>query len=102
MQGVHMLMGSGKRAIWSRPTCAAVYCWLASGPSSALYRLALPSMTAPAGPRLSDLGGGGGPRKGSRLSGSAYGQHEKYTPVVMDRSSVARLLTRLDVAGLKF
>jgi hypothetical protein len=33
--------------------CAGVYCWPDSGPSSCLYRFALPSITAPGGPRLS-------------------------------------------------
>eukprot|EP00879_Flechtneria_rotunda_P007693 GHRR01008066.1.p2 GENE.GHRR01008066.1~~GHRR01008066.1.p2 ORF type:complete len:106 (-),score=21.74 GHRR01008066.1:572-889(-) len=33
--------------------CAGVYCCVVSSPSSSLYRFALPSITAPAGPRLS-------------------------------------------------
>jgi hypothetical protein len=40
-------------ALKFEPTWAAVYCCVASVPSSSLYRFALPSITAPGGPRLS-------------------------------------------------
>ena len=55
---------SPSHACTAERTVIALYCCDASGPSSALYRLALPSMSAPAGMSLGSTGlecGEGGP-----------------------------------------